>query len=57
MDEFNVSIGACAVAFAIEMILFLISAYIAIKARSDSLVRLENEEVDALLQGNNYSVS
>ena len=33
------------------MTLFLISAYIAIKARSDSLVRIENEEVDALLQG------
>jgi len=54
-DGFNVSIGACALAFAIEMTLFLISAYIAIKARSDSLVRIENEEVDALLQAETLS--
>lgn len=49
-DQFNVSIGACAIAFAAEMTLFLISAHFAIRARADALVRLENEEVDALLQ-------
>ena len=33
------------------MTLFLTSAYLAIRARANSLVRLENEEIDALLQG------
>ena len=45
------SIGACAIAFAAEMTLFLISAHFAIRAKADAHVRLENEEVDALLQG------
>ena len=50
-SHFNVSIGACAIAFAAEMTLFLISAHFAIRAKADAHVRLENEEVDALLQG------
>ena len=49
--SFNISIGACAVAFAAEMTLFLVSAHFALRARVDALVRLENEEIDALLQG------
>ena len=50
-SHYNVSIGACAIAFAAEMTLFLISAHFAIRAKADAHVRLENEEVDALLQG------
>lgn len=50
VSKFNVSIGLCALAFAAEMTLFLTSAYLAIRARMNSLVRLENEEIDALLQ-------
>ena len=49
--NFNLSICACAIAFAAEMTLFLISAHFAIRAKADAHVRLENEEVDALLQG------
>ena len=37
------------------MTLFLISAHFAVRARADALVRLENEEIDALLQGKTNS--
>ena len=39
------------------MTLFLTSAYLAIRARANSLVRLENEEIDALLQGKNLTLN
>ena len=54
VSKFNVSIGLCALAFACEMTLFLTSAYLTIRARANSLVRLENEEIDALLQGKGF---
>ena len=57
VSKFNVSIGLCALAFAAEMTLFLTSAYLAIRARANSLVRLENEEIDALLQGKNFTLN
>lgn len=45
------SVGIVAAAFAMELILFISSAFIAFRARANAIVRLENEDIDALLQG------
>lgn len=49
-EKFNASVGIVAAAFAMELVLFISSAFISIRARANAVVRLENEEIDALLQ-------
>jgi len=39
-----------------ELILFISSAFISVRARSNAIVRLENEEIDALLQGKQKNI-
>ena len=50
-EKFNPLIGIVSAAFATETVLFITSAFIAIRARANAIVRIENEEIDALLQG------
>lgn len=49
-SDFNWSIACVTGAFAIELILFISSAFIAVRARANAIVRIENDEIDALLQ-------
>ena len=50
-EEFNPFVGVVAAAFASEMSLFICSSFYTTQARLNALYRIQNEEIDALLQG------
>lgn len=56
-EKFNPLIGIVSAAFATETVLFITSAFIAIRARANAIVRIENEEIDALLQDAEENIS
>ena len=49
--EFNPLVGIVAAAFASEMSLFICSSFYTSQARRNATYRIQNEEIDALLQG------
>ncbi|CAG5077989.1 Oidioi.mRNA.OKI2018_I69.PAR.g8863.t1.cds [Oikopleura dioica] len=49
-EEFNPMVGVVAAAFASEMSLFICSSFYTSQARRNALYRIQNEEIDALLQ-------
>lgn len=49
-EEFNPFVGIVAAAFASEMSLFICSSFYTTQARRNALYRIQNEEIDALLQ-------